>query len=169
MSASFFQNCGLSTPASPGGVSVAGAGASPPAGATGCGVPFGVGGGAGVGTAPCPGALGCAGARSGCAYPKGEFAGIAEAGVGDGGGLLAPAGAAVSLPPNSQGSSPSLEDALFGIDCGRTSFIASVMKLCQISAGIVPPVIFFIGLLSSLPTQTPVTNCGVKPMNHASL
>ncbi len=46
--------------------------------------------------------------------------------------------------------------------------MASTMKACQVRAGSVPPVTFFMGALSSLPSQTPVTRSAVKPSNQAS-
>src|SRR5258707_14434380 len=45
---------------------------------------------------------------------------------------------------------------------------ARVTKSCQIVAGSAPPVTPLVGELSSLPTQTPTTSSGVKPMNQAS-
>src|SRR6266576_1326550 len=47
-------------------------------------------------------------------------------------------------------------------------FSASTTKSCQILAGISPPATRSIGLLSSLPTQTPTTMSEVKPTNQAS-
>ena len=41
-------------------------------------------------------------------------------------------------------------------------------RLCQVCAGKLPPVTRAIGVKSSLPSQTPVTYCPVKPMNQAS-
>ena len=43
------------------------------------------------------------------------------------------------------------------------------MKFRQILAGRLPPVTLFIGVSSSLPTQTPTTSRSVKPTNQASL
>ena len=50
---------------------------------------------------------------------------------------------------------------------GRPSWISAITA-CQISAGRPPPVTPFSGLLSSLPSHTPVTYWPVKPMNQAS-
>ena len=50
---------------------------------------------------------------------------------------------------------------------GSPSWISSITA-CQISAGRPPPVTPVRGVLSSLPIQTPVTYCSVKPTNHAS-
>ena len=47
----------------------------------------------------------------------------------------------------------------------RSAWIA---KSCQILAGISPPATRSVGLLSSLPTQTPATMSVVKPTNQAS-
>ena len=44
-----------------------------------------------------------------------------------------------------------------------------VTNSVQMRAGRSPPVTFLVGLLSSLPTQTPTTISGVNPMNQASL
>src|SRR5262249_33294842 len=45
---------------------------------------------------------------------------------------------------------------------------AALMNWLHTSTGNPPPVIFLVGVLSSLPSQTPVTSWLVKPMNHAS-
>src|SRR5262245_22062727 len=52
--------------------------------------------------------------------------------------------------------------------CWATSGVAAETNCRQIEAGRLPPVTCFIGLLSSLPTQTPTTSESVKPMNQAS-
>jgi hypothetical protein len=56
--------------------------------------------------------------------------------------------------------------ALASVALGAPAFS---MKSFQIFAGRVPPATPFIGLWSSLPTQTPTTSESVNPMNHASL
>ena len=55
-----------------------------------------------------------------------------------------------------------------GSGSGGLPVSAAVMKSCQMRVGRLPPVTLFIGVLSSLPTQTPVTRSAVKPMNQAS-
>src|SRR5207244_8949932 len=52
---------------------------------------------------------------------------------------------------------------------GGVSCSAAFMYAPQIRAGTVPPTTRFIGVLSSLPSQTPVTRYGVNPINQAFL
>ena len=54
-----------------------------------------------------------------------------------------------------------------GLPFARTE-TAWFKKSAKISAGKPPPVTLPIGLLSSLPSQTPTVSSGVNPMNQAS-
>src|SRR5882724_12024402 len=83
---------------------------------------------------------------------------------------LVPPACGFGYSPSTPGMIAATSDVRSGSGSGRTGSpsSASAMNACQSWVGRLPPVTFFIGELSSLPTHTPVTSSAVKPMNQAS-